>query len=104
VAEPRHRRLRRDVTCRTVSAQRIRPPRHGRQRLGVDGGRRRRLVASPMLRPAERWRAFPASRDQRRLASLRTELLPALPPGRATGRGCRHVDQPHRLSLRCPPL
>ena len=41
----------------------------------------------------------PAQGDQRRLASLRAELLPALPPCGAPGRADRHVDVAHRLPL-----
>ena len=37
VAEPPARRLRRHVAGRNVPAERLRPLRHGRQRLGVDG-------------------------------------------------------------------
>ena len=42
----------------------------------------------------------PAQGDQGRLASLRAELLPPLPPGRAPCRAGRHVNQPSRISLR----
>ena len=45
-----------------------------------------------------------AARDQGRLAPLRSELLPPLPARRPAGRGDRHVDEPHRLSLRGPQL
>ena len=74
-------------------AQRLRAQRRLRQRLGVDGG----LVhADARQRPAravlpaaggDGRRADPAARDQGRLAPLRAELLPALPAGRAAGRG-----------------
>ena len=46
----------------------------------------------------------PAPRDQGRLAPLRAELLPALPARRPAGRGGRHLDRPHRLSVRRPFL
>ena len=42
----------------------------------------------------------PAPGDQGRLAPVRAQLLPALPAGGAPGRGGRHLDAPHRLSLR----
>ena len=45
-------------------------------------------------------RAHPAPRHQGRLAPVRSELLPALPARRAPGRGGRHLDDAHRLSLR----
>ena len=49
----------------------------------------------------------PADQDsaqgaERRLASVRAELLPALPSGRAPRRAGRYLDQPCRLSLRHP--
>ena len=47
-------------------------------------------------------RGDPAQHDQGRLASVRALLLPALPPRRPPGRGDRHLDEPHRLSLRRP--
>src|SRR5262249_11750556 len=37
--------------------------------------------------------------DQGRLASVRTELLPPLSPGRAPCRADRYVDQPSRISV-----
>ncbi len=42
----------------------------------------------------------PAEGHQGRLVSLRTELLPPLPPGRADAAGDRHVNLPSRLPLR----
>jgi len=90
--------------------------RHDREHLGVDP----RLVAGapqegqgllrrrqPARRDAEgqlRSRATPgadrAQGDEGRLAPVRRELLPALPPGGPPCRDDRHVDQPHRFSLR----
>src|SRR5215207_7506033 len=59
------------------------------------------LARGQLRRPRRRGRAYPTPRDQRRLASLRTELLPAVPTGgpAATDGGNRHGA--HRLSLRC---
>ena len=68
-------------------------------------------VAEPVLRAAQpaRRRArrsssagetHPAPRHQGRLAPVRAELLPALPPGRPAGRDGRHLDEPPRLPLR----
>ena len=94
----------------TLPAERLRPVRHGRERLGVDG---RRLQQPPaerpaLLRPADAaagvGERVPAQGDQGRLAPLRAELLPALPPGRPTGRDHRHLDLPHRLPLRDPVI
>src|SRR5262249_8226512 len=50
----------------------------------------------------ERRRALRAQGDQGRLASLRPELLPPVPAGCAPERDGRHLDLPHRLSLRRP--
>src|SRR5262249_284179 len=47
-------------------------------------------------------RGDPAQGDQGRLPSVRPQLLPALPALRAPGRGDRHLDRAHRLSLRRP--
>src|SRR4029078_5231901 len=44
-------------------------------------------------------RPHPAEVDEGRLASLRPELLPSLPPRGADAAGNRHVDVPSRLSL-----
>ena len=86
----------------SFAAQRLRPARHDRQRLGVDvrPAQRRSHRAEPLLRPQRGGRTHPAARDQGRLAPVRAELLPALPPGRAPVRGGRHLDRPHRLPLR----
>ena len=92
LAEPEARRLRGHVTGRHVPAERLRPLRHGRQRLGVDGRlasrraarttRRARAARRRSEAPAPRRRAVPAEGDQGRLASLRSELLPPLPARR----------------------
>ena len=55
---------------------------------------------SAVLRAVAAGEHDPAARDQGRLAPVRAELLPALPPGRPPVRGGRHVDGPHRLPLR----
>src|SRR5258705_7299834 len=61
-----------------------------------------------MLRPEQRSqvaatrRAVSAAGEQGWLASVRAELLPALPACCASGGGGRHVDGPHRLPLRRP--
>src|SRR3954452_14239760 len=57
-------------------------------------GRARVLCAGGAAR-----REHPEARDQGRLAPVRSELLPALPPRRPPGRGGRHLDDAHRLSL-----
>ena len=50
--------------------------------------------------PRQTGRPHPAQGAQGRLAPLCAELLPALPPGGAPCRGCRHLDQPCRLQMR----
>src|SRR5262249_23573335 len=59
------------------------------------GGQRRAVLCA-----APAGRALPAARDQGRLPPLRAQLLPPLPARSPTGRGDRHLDEPHRLSLR----
>ncbi len=100
LAEPEARRLRGHLAGRLVPAERLRPPRHVRQRLGVDDATTfsaRSAEPACCAPPADR--AFRAQGDQGRLPPLRAELLPSLPPRRAPGRGRRHLDEPHRLSL-----
>src|SRR6516162_9613387 len=46
----------------------------------------------------------PAQGAQRRLASLRAQLLPALSPGGAPCGACRYVDKPCRFPLHRPGL
>ena len=53
----------------------------------------------PRLR---RGRPDPAQGDEGRLAPLRAELLPAVPPGRPDGAAHRHLDVPPRLPLHQP--
>ena len=116
VAEPAERRLRVDRAGRLVPAERLRPVRDGRQRLGVDD----RLVSRSTARsssacctldnprggereqsydPRAARHAHPAQGDEGRLVPLRAELLPALPAGGAHGAADRHVDVPPRLPL-----
>ena len=65
--------------------------------------RDRRGEASPCCAPRARTgRALSPAGHQGRLAPLRAELLPPVPAGGATGRGDRHLDEPHRLSLHHP--
>ena len=54
--------------------------------------------------PLERSGRDRAPRDPGRIAPMRTELLPPVPPRRPTVRNRRHIDQPHRLSLRHPDM
>ncbi len=95
-------------------AQRFRPLRHDRKRVGMD----RRLVPGPRPHPEDllhagkpAWRrtrrehrpagrrAHSASRHERWLARVRAQLLPSLPAGCAHGATRRHIDEPRRVSL-----
>ena len=120
VAEPGAGRLRGHLAGRRVPAQRVRPVRRGRQRVGVDErllpapprGRRHRSDAAVLragaAQPGCRGAgprpgvSDPAPGDQGRLAPVRAELLPALPARGPPGRGRRHVDGTPRLPLRHP--
>src|SRR5262249_12412668 len=107
LAEPAQRRLRRHVAGRAVPGERLRSLRHGRERLGVDRRRLRGIADDPLtvLRAPVRERsrgAVPAQGDQGRLPPVRAELLPALSAGGPSGGVRRHVDVPHRVSLRRP--
>src|SRR5262249_50787436 len=51
------------------------------------------------LRPLSAGNQDPPQGDQGRLASVRTELLPPLPAGRAPRRASRYIHEPRRLSL-----
>ena len=92
-----------------VPGERLRRPRHDRERLGVDDrlvlGRPDAAVTVLRRRPArgerrpERPDRDPAPGDEGRLAPLRAELLPPLPAGGPHGAGDRHLDQPPRLPL-----
>ena len=66
----RRRRLRRHRAGRAVPRQRLRPVRHGGQRLGVV----QRLVSARLLRAArQHWPAWPAIRAARRRRSIPSE-------------------------------
>ena len=60
----------------------------------------RRDGARRAVRRSDGRRERPAPRDQGRLASVRSELLPALPARGPPIGDRRHVDEPHRLPLR----
>ena len=100
LAEPARGRLRVDRAGRIVPAERLRPVRHGRQRLGVDD----RLVsgrtapAKSVLHARGRAPAEDGS-DEGRFVPVRPELLPALPPGGAHGAGSRQRRLPPRVPL-----
>jgi hypothetical protein len=115
LAEPAQGRLRGHLCGAHLPAQRLWPLRHDRQCLGMD---HRLVCLNP--RPAEillhaRQSAGPArggelrslsakdqdsaQGDQGRLASLRAELLPPLPPRSPPRRADRHLDLPSWLSL-----
>src|SRR6187551_3104610 len=89
LAKPQGRWVRGHVTGRKLPSERLRALRRDRQRLGVD----ERLVPSRSLRERESLlRAADAARrtvsaqgDQGRLAPVRAELLPPLPPRGSPG-------------------
>ena len=58
-----------------------------------------RHLAGRELQPGPARGAHPAPRDQGRLAPLRAELLPPLPPGRPPAADDRHLDVAPRLPL-----
>ena len=111
-------RLRAHLAGDGVSAERLRRLRHDRQCLGMDRrlvvGQARRRRAEGVLRSGKsarrprrrQLRPLPAEDQnsaqghQRRLASLRAELLPPLSPGRAPCGSGGYVDEPRRISLR----
>ena len=110
-------RLRAHVAGRRLPAERLRPLRHDRQRLGVDDrlvraearsrraegllhpGEPARRTRGRQLRPAPAADQDPAQGDQGRLAPVRAELLPPLPPRRAPCAAGRYLDEPRRLPL-----
>ena len=110
MAEPSDRRIRGNLPGGLVPCQRIRPLRHDRQCLGVD---HRLVYTAPgpwqdvpllhseqpegradggQLRPTPAAHQDPAQGDQRRLASLRTQLLPSISTSGAVPRADRYVD------------
>ena len=112
------RRLRAHLAGDGVPAERLRRPRHDRQRLGMDdrlvlaeargrcaegvlhsGKSARRAARTTATTPASRNIRIPRKVHQRRLASVRAELLPPLPAGRAPCGAGRHVHEPCRVSL-----
>ena len=114
------RRLRADIAGRELPAERLRPVRRDRQRLGVDvrlvraAPPRRGLepvlrpfqparhVARGELQPRPAGRAHPAQGDQGRLAPLRAELLPPLPARGPPAADGRHLHVAPRLPLHRP--
>ena len=91
--------LRDDRAGRLVRTQRLRAPRHGRQRLGVDRGLvRRQRGGEP--RPVAAAVRDPAQGRQGRLVPVRRQLLPALPAGGAAAADDRHRHEPRGLPLR----
>ena len=111
------RRLRAHHAGRRLPAERLRPLRHDRQRLGMDDrlvsrrgmrpsaegllhpGEPARRPRSGQLRPAPAADPDSAQGDQGRLAPVRAELLPPLPAGGAPRAAGRHVDEPCRLPV-----
>ena len=107
-----------DRAGRVVPAQRLRPLRHDRQRLGVDDATGTRThgdasrccctPANPRGGDREQSRdpdddvRDPPQGDEGRLAPVRPELLPALPPRRPDGPAGRHLNLPPGLPLRPP--
>ena len=118
--ESLRRRFRAHLAGDGVSAERLRRLRHDRQCLGMDDrlvvAEARRRRAQGLLhsgKSARRPRGgelrslptrikIPRKVHQRRLASVRAQLLPPLPPGRAPRGTGGYVDQPCRLSLHHP--
>ncbi len=65
----------------------------------LHSGKSARRAGGRELRPATAEDQDSAQGAQGRLASVRPELLPPLPPGRAPRRAGRHVHKPRRLSV-----
>ena len=116
--ESQRRRFRAHVAGDGVSAERLRHPRHDRECLGMDErlvfAKARGRCAEGLLHSGKsarrarggELRSLPAADQnsaqgfERRLASVRAELLPALSPGRASCGAGRYVDQSRRISMR----
>ena len=62
-------------------------------------GKPARRSGGGQLRSAPARHQDSAQGDQRRLAPVRAELLPPLPPGSASCRGNRYVDESYRFSM-----
>ena len=110
-------RLRAHLAGDGVPAERLRRPRHDRQCLGVDDrlvfaeargrcaegllhpGKSARRTRGRQLRPRAAADQDSPQGDQRRLASLRAELLPSLPAGGAPCGAGRHVHEPSWVSM-----
>ena len=118
LAEPRRSTaIERHLAGRRVSRERLRAPRHDRQRVGVDdrlvcpeasersgqgllhAAQSARAARGRQLRSAPAGDPHPPQGHQGRLAPLRAELLPPLPAGGALPRTDRHVHLPSRLPL-----
>src|SRR5262245_46779059 len=66
----------------------------------LHSGKPARRTRGGELRPATAEHQDSEKGDQGRLASVRAELLPPLPPGRAPRAAGGYVDEPCRFSLR----
>ena len=99
------RRLRGHLARGDLRTQRLRAVRHDGQRVGVDPrllrhARRAARRAARAARPASCPVRTSRGASSRAARICAPELLSALPPRRAPGRGGRHLDDAHRLSLR----
>ncbi len=115
LAEPEARRIRRDLAGRRVPAQRLRPVRHGGQRLGVDlrllppAARHGRCTVLHAAQPGDRRAgkgpdiSDSATCHQGRLALVCAELLPPVPACRPPGRGCRLRSRPPGIPVHRSP-
>ena len=117
VREPWRQRLGRHVAGGVLPTERLRAVRHDRQRLGVDDDPvciPPRGAGAVLLRPIDQRATGPraagagwfgrAAGPQRRLAPVRTRVLPQIPAGRPVPRGRGHLHNAHRLPLRPPNL
>ena len=105
VPQRRRARLGGHVAGRHLPAERVRPGRHDRQRVGVDDDA---VLGAPPARRARRvvlwadWTAGPVGESdaQGRLASVRAGVLPPLPPGGPLTAVAGQRDNAHRVPLR----